>query len=78
MLQKITALERLFIGQEEPVKIFNILASQNRLPIGLIQKLADYDAMVKSGRIDYEEVLLDLALQAPYDNGDSNFLLNPL
>jgi DNA polymerase III delta subunit len=60
--RRIIALEKLFIGQEEPVKIFNILASLKRLPTKLIQKLADYDIMVKSGKIDYEEVLLDLAL----------------
>jgi len=60
--EKTIALERLFISQEEPVKIFNIMASLKKLPIGLIKKLADYDVMVKSGKIDYEEVLLDLAL----------------
>ncbi len=60
--QKTRALEKLFMAQEEPVKIFNILASLKRLPTKLIQKLADYDVMVKSGKIDYEEVLLDLAL----------------
>jgi DNA polymerase III delta subunit len=60
--QRITTLEKLFIGQEEPVKIFNILASLNWLPKKLLQKLADYDVMVKSGKMDYEEVLVDLAL----------------
>ncbi len=60
--QKIIMLEKLFIGQEEPVKIFNILASLKRLPNKLIQKLADYDVMVKSGKLDYEEILLDLAI----------------
>jgi DNA polymerase III delta subunit len=61
--RRIIALEKLFIRQEEPVKIFNILASLKRLPIKLIQKLADYDIMVKSGKIDYEEVLLSLAIE---------------
>lgn len=60
--QRITTLEKLFIGQEEPVKIFNILASLTQLPQKLIQRLADYDVMVKSGKLDYEEVLVDLAL----------------
>ncbi len=60
--EKITALEKLFIYQEEPVKIFNILASLKRLPDGVIRKLADYDVMVKSGKLDYEEALLDLAI----------------
>jgi DNA polymerase III delta subunit len=58
----IIALEKLFINQEEPVKIFNIFASLNRLSKDLIRELADYDIMVKSGKLDYEEVLLDLAL----------------
>jgi len=61
--EKIIALEKLFIADEEPVKIFNIMASLKRLPLKLIQNLADYDVMVKSGKMDYEEVLLDLALQ---------------
>lgn len=62
LVRRIIALEKLFISQEEPVKIFNILASLKWLPTKLIQKLADYDIMVKSGKIDYEEVLLNLAL----------------
>jgi len=61
--QRIVALEKLFIAQEEPIKIFNIFASLKILPTKLIQKLAHYDVMVKSGKLDYEEVLLDLALQ---------------
>ena len=56
------ALEKLFISQEEPVKIFNIFASLNWLPRQIIKKLADCDIMVKSGKMDYEEVLVDLAL----------------
>ncbi len=60
--RRIIALEKLFVNQEEPVKIFNIFASLNRLPKDLIRKLADYDIMVKSGKLDYEEALLDLAL----------------
>ncbi len=63
LVQKTIALEKLFIGQEEPAKIFNILASLKRLPAKLIQELANYDVMVKSGKMGYEEVLLDLALQ---------------
>ncbi len=60
--QKIIELEKLFIINEEPVKIFNIMASLKWLSRDLIKKLADYDVMVKSGKIDYEEVLLSLAL----------------
>ncbi|MBN2197766.1 hypothetical protein JW698_01005 [Candidatus Wolfebacteria bacterium] len=60
--QKIIALEKLFISQEEPVKIFNILASMKRLPGKLIQKMAHYDVLLKSGKIGYEDILLYLAL----------------
>ena len=55
-------MEKLFIAQEEPVKIFNIMASLSRLPKELLQEFADYDVKVKSGKLDYEEVLVDLAL----------------
>jgi len=54
-------LELLFLFREEPAKIFNILASMSRSP-QLLSRLADYDVAVKSGKSDYEEVLLDLAL----------------
>ncbi len=62
MPQKIIELEKLFIADEEPIQIFNIMASLKQLPLNLIKKLADYDVMVKSGKIDYEEILVDLAL----------------
>jgi DNA polymerase III delta subunit len=54
-------LESLFLSHEEPKKIFNILASMSRSR-ELINKLADYDVAVKSGKLDYEEVLLELSL----------------
>lgn len=60
--KKMVVLEKLFLVQEEPVKIFNILASRNFLPKELIKRLADYDVMIKSGKMDYEEVLLDLVI----------------
>lgn len=60
--KKLVILERLFFGREEPAKIFNILASRSFFPVEFLRKLADYDVAVKSGKMDYEEVLLDLAL----------------
>lgn len=54
-------LELLFIFHEEPRKIFNILASMSRSQ-QLVNRLAGYDVSVKSGKMDYEEALLDLAL----------------
>mgnify|MGYP001561295106 FL=1 len=53
-------LEILFSQQEEPAKIFNFLASVARGPT--IKKLADYDEAIKSGKMDYEEALVDLVL----------------
>ena len=57
---RLWALEKVFGLNEPPAKIFNILAYQ--LPDKL-QDLARYDLMVKSGKIEYEEVLVDLALK---------------
>ncbi len=48
---------------DEPAKIFNMLGF-GFATSGLIDQLADYDVMVKSGKLDYEEVLLDLALKS--------------
>ncbi len=62
MPEKIEALEELFFAREEPAKIFNILASRNYLSPEMLKKLADYDVAVKSGKMDYDEVLVDLAL----------------
>lgn len=62
LARRMNALEKLFISQEESFKIFNIFASLNWLPRQIIKKLADCDIMVKSGKMDYEEVLVDLAI----------------
>lgn len=59
---KIKALEELFFARQEPVKIFNVLAAGRYLSPELIRELADFDVAVKSGKMDYDEVLLDLAL----------------
>ena len=58
--KKIVALEQLFIQKEPAAYAFNLLSY--RASAGLLLKLADYDVSVKSGGLDYEEVLLDLAL----------------
>lgn len=57
--QKLWALEKVLGSNEPPAKVFNILAYQ--LPEKL-QDLARYDLMVKSGKLEYEEVLLNLAI----------------
>ncbi len=56
---RLRALEKIFSTNEPPAKVFNVLAYQ--LPDKL-QDLARYDLMVKSGKLEYEEVLLDLAI----------------
>jgi hypothetical protein len=64
--EKLNALELLIsVLKEEPARIFNGLPYGRYFseePGKWYEKLADYDAMVKSGKLDYEEVLLDLAL----------------
>lgn len=54
-------LEILFSKQEEPAKIFNFLSSAANSGKKAI-KFADYDEAIKSGKIDYEEALVDLVL----------------
>lgn len=55
--QKLVNLEFLLI-REEPAKIFNFLASFSSNSAELTRKFADYDIAVKSGKMDYEEVLM--------------------
>lgn len=57
---KMPLLESLYSNGEPAAKIFNVAAS--RLPESWRRKMADYDVAVKSGRLDYEEVLLDLVI----------------
>ncbi len=56
---RLPALEAL-LNFEDPAKVFNMIASQ----ADVIQKrqMADYDSAIKSGKLDYEEALTDLAL----------------
>lgn len=57
--ERLATLEKVFSRGEPAGKIFNILSAQwqEKLPA-----FAAYDTAVKTGRCDYEEVLLDLAL----------------
>jgi len=56
---RLAALQKLFAAGEPPAKIFHVLAYQvpKNLPL-----FAEYDFKVKSGKLDYEEALLDLAI----------------
>lgn len=54
---KLPVLERL-MNSEEPAKLFNILAAMARDK----NKMADYDLAIKSGKLEYEEVLTSIAI----------------
>lgn len=56
---RLFALEKLFSVNDPPPKIFNILAAQagEKTP-----RMAEYDFAVKSGKLEYEEAILDLVL----------------
>ena len=57
--KKFTALEQLLYN-EDVGRVFNILAYSVSGKDQL--KMADYDAAVKSGKLDYEEALLDFLI----------------
>ncbi|MCL4404200.1 hypothetical protein M1432_02570 [Patescibacteria group bacterium] len=54
-------LEKLFLQKEAAAYVFNSLGFMARG--GDAVRLADYDASVKSGGLDYEEALLDFVLR---------------
>jgi DNA polymerase III delta subunit len=56
---RLAALEKLVRRRHDPAMIFNRLAYRDakKLPV-----FADYDVLVKSGKLDYEEALLALAI----------------
>ncbi len=56
---RLASLEKLFLLNEPMPRIFNMLAYQ--LPDKL-ERLAKYDILVKSGKLEYEEVLVDLVI----------------
>ncbi len=59
LASRLSALSFLLCS-EEPAAVFNIMASQ--VDGDLKTKMADYDVAIKSGKLEYEEALLDLAL----------------
>jgi DNA polymerase III delta subunit len=56
---RLYAFETVLAANDPPAKIFNILASQwqEKTP-----HMAEYDLAVKSGKVDYEEALVDLLI----------------
>ncbi|MBI1838728.1 MAG: hypothetical protein HYR95_00270 [Candidatus Colwellbacteria bacterium] len=60
--QKISVLETLLSDRgDDPARVFNSL-SYKLTNVEEARALAGYDLTVKSGKLDYEEVLVDLAL----------------
>lgn len=57
--ERLSALHRLYGYNEAPAKIFNILSA---LWAEKNPQFADFDVKLKSGRLEYEEALLDLVL----------------
>jgi hypothetical protein len=56
---RLYAFESMLALGDPAAKIFNILASQwqEKIP-----HMAEYDLAVKSGKVDYEEALVDLLI----------------
>jgi DNA polymerase III delta subunit len=56
---RLGTLEKLFSMSDPPAKIFNIMAAQagQKIP-----QFAEFDFAIKSGKLDYEEALVDLAI----------------
>ena len=52
----------LLLETEEPARIFNILTAF--LDAARKEQMADYDIAVKSGKLEYEETLLDFVLES--------------
>lgn len=58
--EKLSALECLLGERSDAAKVFHVLSYQKKEHALLF---ADYDVAVKSGKVDYEEVLLDWVLR---------------
>jgi DNA polymerase III delta subunit len=56
---RLSTLERLFALNDPPAKVFNILAAQAGQNVG---QFAELDFQIKSGKVEYEEALLELIL----------------
>lgn len=56
---QLRALEELYAKKEDAAKIFNIAAYQKK---DALPQFAEYDVAVKSGKLEYEEALLDWIL----------------
>ncbi|MBI4992388.1 MAG: hypothetical protein HZB99_04190 [Candidatus Harrisonbacteria bacterium] len=60
--ERLSLLEELLSRSEDAAVIFNIMAVSPYADKGWKEKVADYDAAVKSGKLEYDEALLDLVM----------------
>lgn len=60
--ERLFLLEELLSRSEDAAMIFNIMAVSPYADKDWKEKIADYDAAVKSGKLEYDEALLDLVL----------------
>lgn len=56
---RLNAIETLSERREDPAKTFNILAAMTKAQAG---RFAEYDILIKSGKMDYPEAILDFAM----------------
>ncbi len=59
---RLSLLEELFSRSEDSAMIFNMIAVSPYADKKWKEAVADYDAAIKSGKLEYKEVLLDLIL----------------
>lgn len=60
--RRLALLEELFSRSEDPAMIFNLMAVSPYGDQNWKVRVADYDAAVKSGKLEYEEALTELAI----------------
>ncbi len=58
--RRLFILEKLFAANEPAAKVFNILASMWKERVA---EFAEYDLKIKSGKLEYEEILVDAMLR---------------
>ncbi len=61
--ERLRVFEELSVRNYDPAMLFNMAAISPYEGKGWKEAMADYDAAVKSGKLEYEEVLLDMILK---------------
>ena len=63
MAERLAALEEFLSRSQEPAMIFNMIAVSPYGSPAWKQKMADYDVAIKSGKLEYEEVLTNMTIE---------------